>query len=436
MTPQPTSLTEFRHLVNRRAKQSPAEWDRSRELLHRDRFGATVARLQSCIHDGALPASVQASLQRALQPDARSPQDLPGAALKELTGLPAAKAIRALCVYFGLVDRPKARWPPPALTAAAVEQGLHTTVTPFDLLLESDVASVLDLGAGDLSFASELADRYHDPLRRRGRDLVLHCVDRLDPLSSLGGPLHPDTAVLAALRRRLGPSFAYWGNQDMFDLSRLDEQGLLAPRYTVATCWAPATPTFAYEPSRVSADTIANHLRGTKGIYRQTRVHGEAALEVQHGDRALLFPPWKFDIIGPLALLALLAERGCLCILGSIDAQVFWEILAQLLADNRFRPFNTPFSPTNVPEIFGEVFRRLERLPIGASISLADVAPLRADLPRCRPGSAPQGATYAFRYVEVRRGAVYPHAPASSTARKFPFMVEETTPWCLALVPA
>jgi hypothetical protein len=435
MTPQPTSLTEFRHLVNRRAKQAPDEWDRSRALLHRDAFGSTLARLHSCIRNTPLPPSVQEPLQRALQPDARSPQDLSAVALKELTGLPAAKAMRALCIYFGLVERPTARWPPPGLSAAAVEHWLQTTANPFDLLLESEVASVLDLGAGDLSFASELADRYHEPLRRHGRDLVLHCVDRLDPVSSLGGPLHPDNAVLTALRRRLGGAFTYWGNQNMFDLRRLDEQGMLAPRYTITTCWAPATPTFAYEPARFSAETITEHLRRTKGVYRQTRIHGEAALEVQHGDRALLFPPWKFDIIGPLALLALVAERGCLCLLGSVDAQVFWEILAQLLADNRFRPLNTPFGADNIPEIFGEVFRTLERLPLGASMNLASVAPLRTDLPRNPSGVAP-GDTYAFRYVEVRRGAAYPNAPASSTARKFPFMSEETTPWCLALVPA
>src|SRR5690606_333726 len=139
-----------------------------------------------------------------------------------------------------------------------------------------------------------------------------------------------------------------------------------------------ATPTFAYEPARLSAGIITEHLRRTKGSFRRTQIHGEAALEVQHGDRALLFPPWKCEIIGPLALLGLLAERGCLCILGSIDTQVFWEILAQLLADSRFRPSDTPFAAENVPGIFGEVFQKLEALPIGAAVDLASVAPLRS----------------------------------------------------------
>ena len=163
----------------------------------------------------------------------------------------------------------------------------------------------------------------------------------------------------------------------MFDLGNLDQAGKLAPRYTIATCWAPATPTFAYEPTRLSEHIITQDLHRTKGTFRQTHFSGEPALEVQHGDRALLFPPWKFEIRGPLALLDLLARRGLLCVLGAVDTQVFWEILAQLLDDVRYRPDNQPFTSDNLPTMFGEIFERLSRLALGETLNLSDCGPLR-----------------------------------------------------------
>ena len=101
----------------------------------------------------------------------------------------------------------------------------------------------------------------------------------------------------------------------------------------------------------------------------------EQALEVRHAGRALLFPPWKFEIIGPLALLSVLARRGFLCVLGSMDAQVFWELLAQLLEDSRYRPPDQSFHSVNLPTVFGEVYHALAGLQIGESMDLAEVAP-------------------------------------------------------------
>ena len=425
MTSSPNPLAEFRQLVSRRAKQSAARWEGSRRLIQDDLVPSTLERLRVCFQERALPGPVQDRLRLALGQRAQRIHDLDGDALKQLTGLPATKAVRALCVYFELVEHPAARWPVPTMSSDTVERILEQCPNPFDLLLQSEVASVLDLGAGDLSFAAELTDRYLPLLQQNNRPLILHCIDRLHPHSKLGGPLHPEAERLRSLHERLGPSFGFSGDQDMFALDSLDEQGKLAPRYAIAACWAPATPTFAYEPSRLSAATIADHLRRTKGMFRHTTVEGEAALEVKHGDRTLLFPPWKFEIVGPLALLHLLARRGSLCVLGAVDAQVFWETLAQLLDDDRYRPPETPFTPENIPEIFGEVYRRLDRMPIGSSLHLADVGSIR------KAAGVP-----SFRHIQVRRGPTFPNAPASSTARKFPSMIEETTPWCLTLVPS
>jgi hypothetical protein len=221
----------------------------------------------------------------------------------------------------------------------------------------------------------------------------------------------------------------------MFDLVNLDQAGKLAPRYTIATCWAPATPTFAYEPTRLSDQIITQELHRTKGTFRQTHFSGEPALEVQQGERALLFPPWKFQIRGPLALLDLLARRGLLCVLGAVDTQVFWEILAQLLDDARHRPDNRPFTADNLPTIFGENFERLSRLVLGETLNLSDCCPLRRQIPRVLPLFPTQDPFYRFRSVQIRRGALFPGIPASSTARRFSDMVEETPPWMLILVP-
>jgi hypothetical protein len=209
----------------------------------------------------------------------------------------------------------------------------------------------------------------------------------------------------------------------------------MAPRYTVATCWAPATPTFAYEPTRLSDGVVTDELRRTKGAFRPTRFEGEAALEVQHGDQTLLFPPWKFEIRGPLALLDLIGRRGLLCVLGAVDSQVFWELLAQVLDDERYRPRDLLFTTETIPHVFGEIFDRLGSLEVGHKLNLADVGPIRAQLPHVLPVRPGGSGQYCFSSIQIRRGAVFPNIPASSTARRFGDMVEETTPWFLCLVP-
>jgi hypothetical protein len=220
----------------------------------------------------------------------------------------------------------------------------------------------------------------------------------------------------------------------MLNFDQLVGAGMLAPRYAITACWAPATPTFAYEPTRLSAEIIERELTQTKGHFRPTRYGGEAALEVQHRDRTLLFPPWKFEIRGPLVLLNLLARSSCLGVLGAVDTQVFWEVLAQLLEEECYRPKDQPFTPDNLPAIFGHIYDRLLALAIGETLELSTCAPLRARLPQALPGF-PGTDSAAFCSVVIRRGAVFPDMPASSTARRFGDMVEETPPWMVILVP-
>lgn len=412
------------------------QWEASRHLVESSRLSTTFKRLIEEARRVEIPIPVRDALEVALkQGDANRLQDLPGPRLKELTGLPPTKAVRALCVWFDLVESPASQWPLASLPSDTVATFIQSHVNPFDLLLESDVASLLDVGSGDLSFATELADQYVPLLQQQGRHLTLHCLDRLHPDSKLGGPLHPERQRLEALRTRPGLSFQFFDNQDMFTLEELERTGRMAPSYTVATCWAPATPTFAYEPTRLSAKMITDELQRTKGAFRQTRFEGEAALEVKHGDRTLLFPPWKFDIRGPLALLDLVSRRSLLCILGAVDTQVFWELLAQLLDDERYRPRDVSFTAQTIPNVFGDILDRLSRLDIGQTLSLAELGAIRAELPRVLPVRPRENEQYRFCSIQICRGAVLPSIPASSTARRFRDMVEETPPWFLSLVP-
>lgn len=429
-------LADFRSQVTQLLQEREKEWEASRKLVEASRLTATLKRLIEEAHRADLSVTIRDAITVALgNAEAARIQDLPGPRLKELTGLPPTKAVRALCVWLGVIEGPASQWPMSSLRSEEIETFAHSHENPFDLLLDADVASLLDVGAGDLSFATELVEQYVVPLQQRQRELVLHTLDRLQPGSQLGGPLHPERERLNGLRSRTGLSFQFFGNHDMFDVSTLDQAGKLAPRYTIATCWAPATPTFAYEPTRLSDQTITQELHRTKGTFRKTQYAGEPALEVQHGDRALLFPPWKFEIRGPLALLDLLSRRSLLCVLGAVDTQVFWEVLAQLLDEARYRPDNQPFTAANLPTIFSEVFERLSRLAQGETLNLADCSPLRRQIPRVLPLLPMQSPTYRFRSVQIRRGAVFSGIPSSSTARRFSDMVEETPPWMLILVP-
>lgn len=434
---QSDEFAEFRRAVSRRARQVPAQWDASKRLVEGPTLSSTIAQLSDIIQRRDLPIAVKHALRGLFdQPLPTRLQDYNGEALKSLTGLSPAKAIRALCVWFELVPAPGPKWPTMRMSSEAIEGQLRKLMNPFDFLSHADVASVLDIGAGDLSFAEELVDLYGPQCLREHRPFILHSFDRLDPRSRLGGPLHAEPERLRKLQKREGLSFAFFGNQNMFDLEALDDRGSLASRYTIATCWAPASPTFAYEPTRLSQVLITHDLERSKGAFRRISYGRETALEVQHHDRALLFPPWKFDVAGPCALLNLLAQRGAVCVLGSVDAQVFWELLAQLLDDPRYRPQDEPFTALTLPNVFGHLYDVLGGLPVGESIDLADLAPLRSPHSHSAAARSMDGLTSAFRYVRISRGATFPGMPASSTARKFSAMTEEVPPWLITLVPA
>jgi hypothetical protein len=77
----------------------------------------------------------------------------------------------------------------------------------------------------------------------------------------------------------------------------------------------------------------------------------------------------------------------------------------------------------------------VSELSHGEAIDLATVVELRQEVPSVLGQSDDEKGSYRFRYVEVRRGALFEGVPASQTARLFSQMKEETPPWMLVLVP-
>ena len=156
-------LADFRSQVTQLLQERDKEWEASRKLVEARQLTATLKRLIVEAHRVELPRHHPRCDQPGVgNSEAARIQDLPGPRLKELTGLPPTKAVRALCVWFGIVG-PMLQWPVTSLRSEEIEAFVRSHSNPFDLLLNVDVASLLDLGAGDLSFATELVERLCSP---------------------------------------------------------------------------------------------------------------------------------------------------------------------------------------------------------------------------------------------------------------------------------
>ena len=429
------SLEAFRNQVKQAREANRTGWEESRKLIHGPQLGHTLAELAAKIQRSSFPQPIKELLLKSLpQSTIRRIADHPPEQLKALTGLPATKALRALCLTFGVGGSNIHDDPTPRTPSSRIEEIVKNLANPYDLLLSVDCPSVLDLGAGDLTFEQELVDLYLPQLQLKQQPLVLHAVDRLQPGSRVGGVYHVDPHRKKRLQGFTGKEFGFrfWGGIDLVDLSTV--RGLKS-HYSMVTCHAPANPTFSFEPTRLASEVIRAHLTKTRGTFRKKRVDGEEVLEVSHEGRILTFPPWKFDVAGPLTLLNGMIRRGSVCILSAIDSEVFWETLAQLLADERYRPANVLFSPPTLKETFGAIYTKLTQLPLGGRISLSDLAELRTSLPRVSQCSDLDGEEYRLGYVEIRRGATFEGIPSSFTARQFSEMKEEEPPWWIIVVP-
>ncbi len=426
-----TVVTDFRRRLREAVENDREAWAASRRLVAPDVVADTLRRLEAAVAGSGLEPALRDELRLLLSQGASvGLKALPQDALRGLTGLNPTKAVRSLCLLLGVGMAAQAG-AVPAMTQEAVEAVVRNRENPFDVLLEADVASVVDLGAGDLTFEENVVEQYLAPLEQAGRDLILHALDRLDPREKFGGLVRAERDRLDRLRRHPSPrlQFHFDGNTDMFDLGR---RSTGPSRYTVAVCHSPASPTFAYEPTRLGMPAIQSRLRETKGEFRLARENGRDVLKVLNKGEWFTFPPWKFDVYGPLALLDLLSRKGNVCVLGAVDMEVFWEILSQLLPDEAARPQGVFFTESNVGRYFGHPYERLSRLAVGERALLPEVRP---DIPRVLGDEGKRGETYGFRFVEIRRGAVFPGVPVGRTALIFDQMTTEAAPWFLTLVP-
>ena len=150
----PTLLAELRENLRRSREADHEAWERSSRLVGRSHRDGTVQQLIQAVRSSSFPPALRESLLTCLQEAPVShPQRVAGEGLRRLTGLPPHKALRALCVLFGIGTKPSKPAPVSSLTPAKIEEWVRHCRKPFDLLLEAEVASLLDLGAGDLSFA-------------------------------------------------------------------------------------------------------------------------------------------------------------------------------------------------------------------------------------------------------------------------------------------
>ncbi len=426
---------EFRKELQSCKDQYPHLWASSRAYLNEGNILPTLSRLTDRLRTFTLNPGLEQRLLETLDRYGQDPKDKSvNQALKELTGFPPSKALRALIVW-GVLSREVNHKPgSERLEPEAVEACVREDRNPFSLLMHSTTPSVLDIGAGDLTFEHELVDQIIPRLSDKNLPLTLHAFDRLNPSSRVGGVYHTDQERERYLIG-LSPDtvqFQFWGGKNLDQFAALKRA---LGRYTISTCFAPANPTFAFEPSRVRPQMIQDHLRRTRGEFRVDRYGGEPVLEVSHGNSVLTFPEWKFEVLGPLVLLEFMATRSALGVLAAVDDEVFWEIVSQVLEGEQFRPSDVVFTKESLPKVFGPVFEHLTSLPLGERCDLSTVAPLRQTLPPPKRQEEKSRTPFGLRYVEVRRGAELEGMPSSFTAKQFSRMKEESTPWWMIFVP-
>ncbi|HWI69011.1 MAG TPA: hypothetical protein VNS88_11640, partial [Nitrospiraceae bacterium] len=115
-------LADFRSQVTQLLQERDKEWEASRKLVGAKHLTATLKRLIEETHRVDLPIIIRDAITLALGSlEAARIQDLPGPRLKELTGLPPTKAVRALCVWFGIVEGPMSQWPVTSLRSEEIQ---------------------------------------------------------------------------------------------------------------------------------------------------------------------------------------------------------------------------------------------------------------------------------------------------------------------------
>src|SRR3989454_1005954 len=278
MPPDQRVIADFRRRLREAVENNREAWAASRRLVAPSAAAETLQRLQAAVAGSSLDPEIRQALLQVLGPAHHDGlQAIPQEGLRELTGLNPTKAVRNLCLLLGVGAGAVEAGPVSSMAQDQVEAAVRSHDNPFDVLLEADMASVVDCGAGDLTFAEKVVEQYLGPLERTGRVLILHAFDRLNPPEPFRAFRQAGRRPPQQLRWRPSPAprFRYDGNRDMLDIASWRQD---CARYTIAVCNSPATPTFAYEPARLGDDAIRAHLRQTKGELGAATVRGRAVL--------------------------------------------------------------------------------------------------------------------------------------------------------------
>ena len=175
-------IQEFRTRVKACRELFPHHWEASRKLMNHDSLSTILPALLQSIQEASLAPRLQKSLIDVVQQlgqHIKSKQI--HQTLKELTGLPPSKAVRALIVWGVLAIDDIDQGETEDVSVKELESLLRESRNPYDTLLRAKTPSLLDIGAGDLTFEQELVDQYVPQLRSENTKLRLHAFDRLTP---------------------------------------------------------------------------------------------------------------------------------------------------------------------------------------------------------------------------------------------------------------
>jgi len=196
------AVTDFRKRLREVVETDREAWAASRRLVDPSLASGTIQRLEAAVAGSALDPGIREKLLLLLSQGREAGlKTIPSEALRELTGLNPTKAIRNLCLLLGVAGNEQAQDSGCAMTQEAVEGVVRGRENPFDVLLETESPSVVDCGAGDLTFEENLVGQYLSRLEQGGRDLILHAFDRLDPQARFGGLVQAEHDRLEKLRR-------------------------------------------------------------------------------------------------------------------------------------------------------------------------------------------------------------------------------------------
>src|SRR3989441_6196157 len=170
MPPDQRVIADFRRRLREAVENNREAWAASRRLVAPSAAAETLQRVQAAVSGSSLDPEIRQALLQVLGPAHHDGlQAIPQEGLRELTGLNPTKAVRNLCLLLGVGAGAVEAGPISSMAQDQVEAAVRSHDNPFDVLLEADMASVVDCGAGDLTFAEKVVEQYTTEDRKSTR---------------------------------------------------------------------------------------------------------------------------------------------------------------------------------------------------------------------------------------------------------------------------